>query len=228
MVAPIRSYGLRGAVWYQGESNDDAPEQYEGLLRGLVADWRAAFGADLPFLVVQLPNWGAAPTAPTAASWATLRDDQRRAVAHVAHAGLAVTIDVGDRADLHPANKQAVGRRLARAARHVVYGEAVTPSGPVVLGAAREGERVVVSFGDIEKALVTYSAGHAWGFELCGAEQPSCRFVPGVVSGSQVMLDAHAAPEATRVRFCWGAGPVCNLYDDGPGLPAGPFEIEIR
>jgi sialate O-acetylesterase len=226
MIAPIEPYGLRGAVWYQGESNTGEPERYEALLAGLMADWRGPFGAELPFLIVQLPDFGPAPTSPVASGWAALRDAQRRAVAADPHAGLAVTIDIGDRDDLHPANKQAVGRRLARAARHVVYGEDLTPSGPRPVDARRQGGRVAVRFADIEGTLLTYSANDAWGFELCGAEQASCRFVPGVVQGEQVFLEAAGETEPTRVRFCWGDGPVCNLYD-ASGLPAGPFELRV-
>ena len=138
MIAPIGPYGIRGAVWYQGETNADEPAGYEKLLGGLMASWRSQFGADLPFLIVQLPNFGAVPTSPVESNWADLREAQRRAVAADGHAGLAVTIDIGERDNLHPANKQDVGRRLARAARRVIYGEAIAPSGPVPLSARRE------------------------------------------------------------------------------------------
>jgi sialate O-acetylesterase len=228
MIAPLGHYGLRGVAWYQGETNADAPAGYEALLTGLMADWRNAFGAELPFLVVQLPGFGPAPTEPMASNWADLREAQRRAVARDPHAGLAVTIDVGDPGDLHPADKRSVGRRLARAARHVVYGEDVTPSGPVPLGARRESGRIVVRFGDVDGALVTYSADQAIGFELCGVDQASCRFVTATVDDGRAVLDAGRGPAAPdRVRFCWGPAPLCNLYD-GSGLPAGPFEIPIE
>ena len=120
MIAPIGPYGLRGVAWYQGETNADAPAGYEPLLGGLMASWRSQFGADLPFLVVQLPNFGAVPTKPTEANWSEIREAERRAVAADRHAGLAVTIDIGEPDNLHPGNKRDVGRRLARAARHVI------------------------------------------------------------------------------------------------------------
>lgn len=123
MIAPLGPYGLRGVVWYQGETNADEPAGYQKLLAGLMAGWRAQFGANLPFLVVELPGFGPAPTAPAEANWADIREAQRRAVAADAHAGLAVTIDLGERNDLHPINKQEAGSRLARAARHVAYDE---------------------------------------------------------------------------------------------------------
>ena len=229
MIAPIGPYGIRGAVWYQGETNADEPAGYEKLLGGLMASWRGQFGADLPFLVVQLPNFGAVPTGPVESNWADLREAQRRAVAADGHAGLAVTIDIGDRDDIHPGNKQDVGRRLARAARRVIYGEAIAPSGPVPLSALRKGAAVIVTFGDVERNLVTYSSSQAIGFELCGPAAGSCRFVSGDVDGTRVALPVPPTPAWTpaRVRFCWGPSPFCNLTDDS-GLPVGPFEIPVK
>jgi sialate O-acetylesterase len=228
MIAPIGPYGMRGVVWYQGESNAGAAEAYEVQLAGLMADWRRAFGPELPFLVVQLPNFGRPLAAPAASGWASLRDAQRRAVLRDRRAGLAVTIDIGDRHELHPPNKQEVGRRLARAARHVVYGEALSPSGPVPASVERDGSQVVLTFGDVEGRLVTYSAAHPIGFELCGAAQASCRFVrAAALDGNRIVLDdTGASSPATRVRYCWGDAPICNLYDESE-LPAGPFELPI-
>ena len=229
MIAPIGPYGVRAVAWYQGETNADDPAGYERLLGGLMSSWRSQFGADLPFLIVQLPNFGPVPTKPTEANWSDIREAQRRAVAADGHAALVVTIDIGERADIHPINKRDVGRRLARAARHVVYGEDMAPSGPVPLSAHREPAGVVVTFGDVEGSLVSYSSSQAIGFEVCGAVPDSCRFVAGGVDGTRVVLavSASPAPTPTRVRFCWGPSPLCNL-SDGSGLPVGPFEIPIR
>jgi alpha-L-fucosidase 2 len=229
MIAPMGPYALRGAVWYQGETNADEPAGYERLLGGLMASWRSQFGAGLPFLIVQLPNFGAVPTRPLESNWADIREAQRRAVAADRHAGLAVTIDIGDRDDLHPANKLDVGRRLARAARRVIYGETIAPSGPVPLSARRDPRSVVVEFGDVERNLVSYSSSQATAFELCGADPGSCRFVSGEVGAARVVLPMPSTPGWTpvRVRFCWGPSPLCNLTD-GSGLPVGPFEIPIK
>ena len=141
MIAPLGKYGLRGVAWYQGEANaglDDA-RRYQALLAAWMADWRRQFDAPLPFLIVQLANFGKLVEAPVDSGWAQLRDAQRRAVAADGNAGLAVTIDIGNRDDIHPTNKQDVGKRLARAARHVVYGEKISASGaqPVVGDSAR-------------------------------------------------------------------------------------------
>jgi sialate O-acetylesterase len=225
MIAPIGPCSMRGILWYQGESDTGASEVYETLLGGLMADWRTKFGADTPFFVVQLPNFGSPPVAPTASEWASMREAQRRAVAADRHAALTVTIDIGDRTELHPPNKQEVGRRLARAARSLAYGEAITASGPRPLDARREAGRVVVRFNDVDGRLIAYSATDPIGFELCGADQSSCRFVRGALEEDRVTLEGDGAA-ATRVRFCWGDGPICNLYDQS-GLPVGPFEIDI-
>ncbi|HME40365.1 MAG TPA: sialate O-acetylesterase [Steroidobacteraceae bacterium] len=227
MIAPLEPYGLRGVLWYQGESNAGDPGPYQALLSRLMADWRNKFGAELPFLIVELPNFGLPPAAPAASGWASLREAQRRAAAADSHAALAVTIDAGDRHELHPPNKQEVGRRLARAARHLIYAEPLSASGPVPLSARRDNTRVVVTFNDVDGALVAYSARRPVGFELCGDDQSSCRFVDAAVEANRVLLDAADAPPPTRVRFCWGDAPICNLYDRS-GLPAGPFEILIQ
>jgi sialate O-acetylesterase len=226
MISPLLPYGLKGVLWYQGESNAGEAVQYQALLAALMRDWRRAFAATLPFLIVQLPNFGKPSNAPSNSDWADLREAQRRAVLNDPRAALAVTIDVGEPQELHPPNKQAVGERLARAARHLIYGEAVTPSGPVPRAATREGNRIAIPFDGIEGKLVTLSSNRPIGFELCAAEQGACRFVDAAIDGDRVLLDATDISGVNRVRFCWGAAPLCNLYDKS-GLPAGPFEIAI-
>jgi sialate O-acetylesterase len=227
MIAPLTQFGIRGAAWYQGESNTEAASGYGTLLKHFMADWRAHFDRELPFLIVQLANYGQPPTTPAASGWAELREQQRLSVQQDPRAGLAIAIDLGERYDIHPANKQQIGQRLARAARHVAFGEAIAPSGPRIVDARREGDRVVVSFVDVTGKLIAYGAKQPIGFELCGADQASCRFVAATLSGNRVMLDATAMAAATRVRYCWADSPVCTLYDEAH-LPAGPFQIEVQ
>jgi sialate O-acetylesterase len=226
MIAPLGEYGFRAALWYQGESNTGEPDSYQRLLSALMTDWRHRFGAELAFLVVQLPNYGSQPVAPGESGWAAVREAERLAVAQDARAGLAVTIDIGDAHNLHPSNKQDVGRRLARAARHVIYGEALAASGPVPRGAAREADHVVVEFGDIEAGLVAYSHDTPIGFELCADAVGSCRYVDAQIRNSAVVLAVPAGTTPSRVRYCWADSPVCTLFDRS-GLPAGPFELRI-
>jgi sialate O-acetylesterase len=230
MIAPLRNYGLRGVVWYQGEANsglDDA-RKYQALLQGMFIDWRRQFEASLPFLVVQLANYGALADSNVDSGWARLRDAQRRAVAADGNAALAVTIDIGSRDDIHPTNKQEVGRRLARAARHVVYGEKISASGAQPKSARRSRSGVDVVLGDFDGSLRVIGAKDASGFELCGAEQVTCHFARAELrEGGALHLADEAASAATRVRFCWADSPLCNLFDT-TGLPVGPFEIPIE
>ncbi|WP_101925082.1 MULTISPECIES: sialate O-acetylesterase [Luteimonas] len=227
MIAPLSGMRLRGMLWYQGESNTFEADAYAGLLRGLRDDWRARFDdPDLPFLVVQLANYGTPASAPGDSDWAALRDAQR-AVATDPHSALAVTIDIGDRYDIHPANKQVLGKRLARAARQAVYGERIAPSGPVPQQARREGDDVVVTFADVEGGLFVHGAAGPVGFELCGAGGDGCRFVDARVEGNRVRLRADAGPTPVRVRYAWADAPLVNLFD-AADQPAGPFDIEIH
>jgi sialate O-acetylesterase len=230
MIAPLGKYGLRGVAWYQGEANaglEDA-RRYQALLADWMADWRRQFDAPLPFLIVQLANYGPLVDGPVDSGWAQLRDAQRRAVTADGNAGLAVTIDIGNRDDIHPTNKQDVGKRLARAARRVIYGEKISGWGAQPVSAQRASEGVLVTLGEFEGALHAIGAKDPSGFELCGATQGTCRFVRAQVQeGGKVLLTDANARDATRVRFCWADSPLCNLYD-GAALPVGPFEIEVR
>jgi sialate O-acetylesterase len=194
----------------------------------LFTDWRRQFDFALPFLVVQLANWNPLVQTPVDSGWAQLRDAQRRAVAADGNAGLAVTIDIGNRADIHPANKQDVGRRLARAARRVVFGEKISSSGAQPQGAKRAVDGVEVALGGYDGSLVVVGARDPSGFELCGESQASCHFVRAQLGeGGVVRLEDPAPEKATRVRFCWADAPLCNLYDT-TGLPVGPFEIPVQ
>jgi sialate O-acetylesterase len=230
MIAPLGNYGLRGVAWYQGEANaglEDA-RRYQALLAAWMADWRRQFDAPLPFLVVQLANFGGLAPGPVDSGWAQLRDAQRRAVAADGNAGLAVAIDIGNRDDIHPANKQEVGRRLARAARHVVYGEKISASGAQPVSATRSEAGVVVTLGDFEGQLRVVGAADPSGFELCGPTQATCRFVRAQLQpGGRVLLTDTDTGPATRVRFCWADSPLCNLYDS-TALPVGPFELPVN
>jgi sialate O-acetylesterase len=227
MVAPLGPYGLRGVAWYQGESDVGVPD-YDARLAGMMTSWRRQFAApELPFLIVGLANYGAPSAAPHASGWAELRDEQRQAAERDAHTALVVAMDLGERSDIHPPNKQEVGRRLARAARALVYGErGLSASGPQATGATRASGSVRVAFSGVTGRLMTYSGARATAFELCADTQESCRWAEAVAEGSTVRIADDGRP-ATRVRYAWSEGAVVNLYDEA-GLPAGPFELPIR
>ena len=225
MVSPIGEYGFRGAVWYQGESDIYFARAYKRTLLAMMADWRRQFGnPELPFLIVQLPNYGPTPAHPADSVWADVREAQRQAALEDPHSAITVNVDIGDAANLHPPNKAELGRRLAIAARSLIYGERIPPSGPVVAGVLRRKSDVVVAFRDVTGTLSS-RGDTANGFEVCGAGPASCRWASSRISGNTVVLPD--AGDATRVRYCWGESPVCTLFD-GSGLPAGPFEEAIR
>ena len=227
MIAPLTPYAFRGVAWYQGESNTGGPNEYRDLLSGMMTDWRTKFGSDLPFLIVQLPDYGPAPVKPEASSWAELRDAQRAAVTADTNAALAVTIDIGAHYGLHPANKEEVGRRLALAARRLVYKETSVATGPTAVRAIRHLNSVIVSFANIDNGLVAYDASEPIGFELCGPIQASCRYATARIHADAVWLAIPTKFSPTHVRYCWADGPICTLFD-GARLPAGPFDLPIE
>jgi len=222
MIAPIGPYGMKAAIWYQGESNIYFAQHYQATLTAMMADWRKQFGDALPFIIVQIPDYGPIPTKPGESLWSDVREAQRKTAEADAHSALVVTIDAGDPKNLHPTNKQEIGRRLAIAARHLVYGEAIAPSGARVAAAKRSGSDVILSFKDVSGALAAYN-GQPNAFELC--DGTSCRWASATLAGDHVTLSN--AQGASRVRYCWGDSPVCTLTD-ASALPAGPFELPIQ
>lgn len=227
MIAPLGAIGLHGVVWYQGESNTGEADRYQSLLARLMADWRQQFGDQLPFVIVQLPDFGARQADPAESGWAGVRDAQRRAVAADAHAALVVAIDLGDPSNLHPPNKQDVGHRAALATRKLIYGESIAAAGPEATTASLGASGVAVQFRDDGGGLVSYDSIGPMAFELCGDATGSCRYAEARITGLQVWLQLASGVTPTRVRYCWGDSPLCNLYDRA-GLPAGPFELRLQ
>lgn len=226
MIAPLRDYGLTGAAWYQGESDVGIAGSYADRLGAMMAGWRTQFGQPkLPFLIVSLANWGPYATKPIVSGWAELREQQRIAAERDSNAELVIAMDLGDRLDIHPANKIELGKRLARAARKVAYG-AAEPVGPEVAKAQRTTDGVAVEFRGVTGSLQTWSGSRALAFELCGETQESCRFAEATALGNTVRIAGDGKP-VTRVRYAWADTPVTNLYDEAP-LPPGPFEVSVN
>lgn len=215
MIAPLGSLALKGAAWYQGESDVDTPG-YQDRLKALIAGWRARFGKGLAVEVVQLANYGPVGTTPGASSWAGLRNDQRAVVAGDPLTRLVSAIDIGERTDIHPANKPLLGMRLALAAQ----GKAM----PMPQDAMREAGGIRVRFTGIEKGLQAWSAPGPIGFELCETGE-ACRYAAARIDGDSVILADDGRP-ATRVRYAWADSPVVNLFD-GRALPIPGFELPI-
>ncbi|CAN7228194.1 sialate O-acetylesterase [Caulobacter sp. LjRoot300] len=224
MIAPLAPYGLKGFAWYQGEANVAEPQNYQRLLAALVGDWRRSFGGpDLPFLVVQLADFGPRQTRPVESGWAGVRDAERRVAAADPKVGLASAVDIGDVYDIHPANKQQVGHRLALQARKLAYGETtLVAAGPAPLSATLSGGMVVVR---LDQPAVVQADARPVGFELCDAAG-ACRFVDAALAGDQVRLAVPAGFTPVKVRFAWADSPILNLYG-ATGLPATPFELAI-
>jgi sialate O-acetylesterase len=223
MIAPLGPYGLAGAAWYQGEANVGDPPGYAKLLPGLIDDWRQRFERpDMPFLVVQLAGFGPRQAAPFRSLWAETREVQRRVVDADPRAGLAVAIDIGDPYDIHPTNKQEVGRRLALAADRVAYGSTTAARSPEPARAWLSPEAVIVDYA--AGGLMAMESDQVLGLQLCDTADV-CRYAAGRLEGTQLRVPYAAAPPKL-VRYCWADSPICNLYG-AAGLPATPFELEI-
>lgn len=222
MVAPLGPIGLRGIAWYQGESDVGVPE-YDRRLAALMASWRRQFAnPELPFLVVGLAGFGQPSSSPTESGWAQLQDEQRQAAMRDRWSALVPALDIGERRDIHPPNKQEVGRRLALAAHARVYGHPTGRIAPMPVAARRTPQGVQVDFSD---ALQTFSGDRPISLELCGETQATCRYAEGRVSGNTVLLADDGRP-VTRVRYAWSDFAIVNLYSDD--LPVPTFELPVR
>ena len=222
MIAPLLTYGIKGAIWYQGESNSGNAKQYQTLLPTLINDWRGRWGeGPFPFLIVQLANFGGNPDQPGESGWAELREAQSMTAATLPKTGLAVAVDIGNPADIHPTNKQEVGRRLALTAESVAYGLPGESSGPVFT-TLKTGPGVVrLDFAHTTGGLVA-KGGVLTGFAIAGADGKFVRADAKIDGDSSVEVSSPAVPNPTDVRYGWADSPVCNLYN-GFGLPASPF-----
>ena len=226
MIAPVTPYTLKGVAWYQGEANVNEAQEYATLLPAMMKDWRRHFAKpDLPFLIVQLADYGPVAVRPGKSGWAALRESQRLSVNGDAHAGLAVSMDVGDRTDIHPTQKTVVGQRLARAALSVIYGRPVSAGGPDATHVTRSGSDLIVSFRNTQGKLQTYSSDTAIGFEVCSASDV-CRYAPAVPDGDRIILKGANNPDVISVRYAWADSPYTNLYS-GDDLPAVPFQMDV-
>lgn len=225
MVAPIGPYALRAVLWYQGESDVHYAGAYQHMLKALIGDWRRQFGPRLPFLIVQLPDFGPIPVKPAESEIADIREAQRRAALSDPLSDYVVTIDIGNPANIHPTNKQEVGRRLALTAQRLLQGDTAR-LGPRPETARFSDQAVTVQFSDVATSLVSYS-GSPNAFEYCDAAPGSCHYAPARIIGPDRIRVQVGPRRPSRLRYCWGDSPVCNL-SDASDLPAGPFEMPIR
>jgi sialate O-acetylesterase len=225
MIAPIAPYALRGALWYQGESNLGTGPLYTRLQNALIGDWRELWvNPDMPFYFVQLAAYKAPSNDPApGGQFASMREYQAGSLA-VSHTGMAVTIDIGDEKDVHPRNKKDVGARLARLALAGTYGKSGVPCGPVFQSASITGNSIRVRFDHINGGLVS-ADGPLHGFAVAGDDK---RFVAAqaVIDGELVVVSAPDVARPAFVRYAWADNPAGANLRNTDGLPAAPFRTD--
>ena len=217
MVNPLIPYAIKGAIWYQGESNAKQSKLYQSLFPAMIADWRAKWHqGNFPFLFVQIAPFNGQPP--------EIREAQFLTLAKSPNTAMAVTTDVGDAKNIHPTRKEPVGQRLALAARALAYGEKIEYSGPLYQSLQAKGNEIVLSFTHLGGGLVA-KAGPLKGFTIAGADG---KFVPAnaKIEGSNIIVSAASVAEPKAVRYGWENVPDVNLFNE-EGLPASPFRTDV-
>ncbi len=227
MIAPLRKLGIKGILWYQGENNAGRAFQYRSLLPLLINDWRARWASgDLPFLLVQLAGYTELTNNPVEHTWAELREAQLQSL-RLPNTGIAVTIDAGNPYDVHPTNKQIVGRRLAAEARKLVYGEADIQTSPLYRSADVQGDSLRIQFTNARNGLVAKD-GKPGGFAIAGSDK---KFVwaNARIDGDVIVVWSPVVKHPVAVRYAWTGSPVesngANIYNK-EGFPASPFRTD--
>jgi sialate O-acetylesterase len=224
MIAPLIPFAIQGAIWYQGEANADRAYQYNELLQTMITDWRLRFGVgDFGFHIVSLANYMKTSAVPQESAWAELREAQAMAAKALPDCGIAMAIDIGDAADIHPKNKKEVGRRLALNALAINYGKNIEWSGPSYKSMEITGKGIRLSFDHARSGLVAKGA-QLTGFAIAGADR---KFVwaDATIDGTTVMVSSPEVPAPVSVRYGWANNPVGNLYNK-ENLPAVPFRTD--
>lgn len=226
MIAPITNYPIKGAIWYQGESNAGRPGEYQELFSAMIQNWRARWGiGDFPFLFVQLANFMERKEIQPESNWAALREAQKNTLS-LDQTGMAVIIDIGEAGDIHPRNKKDVGDRLWLQARKVAFGEDGISSGPIFNSVTQSGNQLILKFSEVGLGLKLISGEEVKGFVI---EDSKGKFevAKGVVSGNDsVTLSLSEGVEPVRVLYAWADNPEVNLVNE-LNLPAVPFRIDL-
>ena len=224
MIAPLIPFAIRGAIWYQGESNAGTVDRamlYRQQLPILIADWRTRWGCDLPFAWVQLPNYGGGGVSKE--GFVLVREGQLKAL-KMTGTGMVVAVDIGESKDVHPKNKQEVARRLALWALGDVYGQkVVATSGPLPASHEVRGSEIIVSFTHAEGGLTT-NGGELKGFVIAG-ENRQWKPASALIENDKVIVFNPEVKKPVAIRYAWEADPTCNLFN-GAGLPASPFRTD--
>jgi sialate O-acetylesterase len=225
MLHPIIPYSIRGVLWYQGEANTDRAFEYGKTFPLMIESWRKEWNDPFPFLFVQLADFGSNESSNTGSKWAELRESQTRTL-RLSNTGMSVTTDIGDPKDIHPKNKQEVGRRLAAVALKDVYGFNLTASGPLYDSVYFSGEKGILFFKSTGKGLVAKDKnGYLRGFEIAGTDR-KFYYAHAFIQGNQIIVSADSVEKPVAVRYGWSNSPDdINLYN-AEGFPASPFRTD--
>ncbi len=225
VLYPTLGYGIKGVIWYQGETNATRAHEYADLFPFLITEWRREWGqGDFPFYWVQLANFHPRQSEPGDADWAELRESQTKAQ-RLPHTGQAVIIDLGEGRDVHPRNKYDVASRLVRWALVKDYGLKLPYRSPEYKSLRLEGSKAVVTIDCFGSRLRAFDAEEPLGFAVCGADKV-WRWAKGkIVGANQVEVWSEQVPAPIAVRYAWANNPVCNLYS-ADGLPVTPFRTD--
>lgn len=226
MVYPLLNYQIKGVLWYQGESNTRRWKEYQTLLPALINDWRQHWNdEDLPFLIVQLPNFMEPKSMPGESEWASLRQAQLNAL-KVPNTGLIVAIDLGEWNDIHPIGKQPVGQRMALAAQKVAYGDNdVVYSGPIYQSMEIKDNKAILTFTNIGTGLMAKEGGKLKYFAIAGADKQFV-WAEAKIENNKIIVWNDKINTPVAVRYAWADNPEgANLYNK-EGLPASPFRTD--
>ncbi len=227
MIAPLIPFGIRGAAWYQGESNEARAEQYGILLPVLIKAWRERWGqGDFPFGIVQLPNYRDEKSEPADEPWSHLREAQRRTALRTRNAGLIVTIDIGEAHDIHPRNKLDVGKRMALWALADVYGKRVTKSGPMIRDARVAGAKIILTFDEVGSGLRIRDGARLDEFAVAGEDKKWVWADAKIVGKNRVEVSSPAVSRPVAVRYAFNNNPKHPNLTNESGLPAAPFRTD--
>lgn len=224
MIHPFAGMAIKGAIWYQGESNVGRAEQYSRLLPAMIEDWRSAWGQSFPFYIVQLANYGTRNPEPANEGWPQLQAAQQLAAEKTKDSGFVVTNDIGEGNDIHPKNKQEVGHRLALLALKKTYGKDLIASGPQFKKLARVADLLVLTF-DSAEGMMIKKAIHS-SFAIAGADG-KYHWATAAVKGSTIVLTAPEVLAPVSVRYAWDSDAIATLFN-GASLPSAPFEAHLK
>ncbi len=227
MVKPIIPYAIKGAFWYQGESNEGRAWQYGLLLPTMIHAWRNSWKqGDFPMGIIQLPNYRDQKDQPEDAAWSHLRDAQRVTADTVPNTGLIVTIDIGMAHNIHPHDKLDVGKRMCRWALADVYGYHMTATGPMYKRSKVEGSKVMVWFTETGKGLQSKDGQPLHEFAIAGKDKQWHWAKARIVGKNRVEVWSDAVPHPVAVRYAFNNNPKDPNLTNGTGLPAGPFRTD--